>query len=726
MSITGLNGGRPPRAMLYCSCASALLLLEPSIAQAEQAEPTTVTEVVVTASKTGAQKLQDLPQAISALDEVQLQRQGARAFNDYVRSVPGVAFVDRGPTENKIVIRGVSEGPFSPTAPTTGIYIDEAPIAEPNRNADLNMFDVERIEVLRGPQGTLYGSGSMGGALRIILNKPNASAIGAAFDGGYATTRHGSDSYTLNGMVNVPLIDDRLAIRAVGYYREDGGFIDEVSRGIQNVNSDTVKGGRLMARLNATNDLTINATVAYQKTNVNGRPQEDLNLPPLEQFRLFPERLDADWKLYNVEADWDFGWAKLVSSTSYYDKSAFNSVDYSAFVADALGLLQGKLPFGIQNNNIYHSFSQELRLSGNRKPIRWVAGVFYSDETTKARQFVDSAPLVPLLGSPLPPIFDSSRSDHTKQVALFGEATYDFTHRLHGTVGMRWFRFEQESKTASAESLQAPESAFRADTSASDVNWKFQLQYDVTKDNLLYIQAAQGFRMGGVNQPVPGVCGTAGQTYQPDSLWNYELGIKNTFLNHRLTFNVAAYQIEWDNMQVFRSLPCGMTVVQNAGHARSRGVEAEVVLVPLSGLQFNASVAYTNAKLDKASFPLVEGSRLAGVPDWSGYLSAQYSFPLAGQHGYVRGDFQYVGKSVSDVPDQTGSGPFFGAYPQRAYSLVGLRAGISSDRWEAAVYVRNLLDERADTFIRDLGLPDLLTSTVTRPRTIGVDLKVRY
>jgi iron complex outermembrane recepter protein len=316
LSITGL-------------CAGACILATPVPARGDEeaqssSDSFALEEVVVTAQKR-RETLQDIPLAISAVSAEALERSGSRSFNDYIRSVPGVAFVDRGPTENKLIIRGVSDGPFAPTAPTTGVYIDEAPVTEPNRNADLNMFDVERVEVLRGPQGTLYGAGSMGGTVRVILNKPAVDAFAATVDTTLSTTSHGDEGYAVNGMINLPIASDKFAIRAVGYSRQDGGFIDDVARGLKDINQATVEGGRVLARLVATDRLTIQAGVTHQETDADGRPQEDLALGHLRQARLFPERLDAKFDLYNLEIDYDFGAANLVSSTSYYDKDALTA-----------------------------------------------------------------------------------------------------------------------------------------------------------------------------------------------------------------------------------------------------------------------------------------------------------------------------------------------------------------------------------------------------------------
>lgn len=706
------------------ACTGSCLLafgVPASAAEDQQNDSYSLEEVVVTAQKR-RETLQDIPLAISAVNAEALERSGSRSFNDYIRSVPGVSFVDRGPTENKLVIRGVSDGPFAPTAPTTGVYIDETPVTEPNRNADLNMFDVERVEVLRGPQGTLYGAGSMGGTVRVILNKPAVDAFAASADTTFASTRHGDESYAVNGMVNVPIVTDKFAVRAVAYSREDGGFIDDVARGIEDVNKATVEGGRVLARLVATDNLTVQAGVTYQKIDADGRPQEDLALGDLQQRRIFAEHLDSTFELYNLQIDYDFGVASLVSSTSYYDKDAFNSVDYSDFLSAAVGL-PVVLPFGIENDNGFENLVQEVRLvSSDEQRLRWIIGGFYSDQDSSARQFVGSGEL----GLPLP-IFDATTNSSTRETALFGELSFDFTDRLRGTVGARWFDVSQDYGVTQAPSLQGGSSIPETDASDSDVNLKFHLAYEISPDNRVYAQAAQGYRIGGINPPAGPQCPAAAGSYGPDTLWNYELGSKNTLLDRRLQLNAAVYYIEWSDMQVAQTFLCGSRAVQNAGKSTSQGVEVELRIAPVKSLEIASSLSYSDTELEQvaAGVPYIEGSQLPGVPEWSGSVAAQYSFPVASLGGYVRLDWQYVGNSISDF-DDTSTLASIESYAQASYSIAGLRVGVQADRWEVALFLNNAFDEKAYTFVRDLAVPGVLTSTVNRPQTAGVNLKARF
>jgi iron complex outermembrane recepter protein len=278
-----------------------------------------------------------------------------------------------------------------------------------------------------------------------------------------------------------------------------------------------------------------------------------------------------------------------------------------------------------------------------------------------------------------------------------------------------------------APSLLGGSSSPKPEASDSDVNLKIHVAYDLGPDNLIYAQAAQGYRVGGINPPVAALCPAAAASYGPDSLWNYEIGSKNALLDRRLVVNAAAYYIEWADMQVTQTFPCGSRVVQNAGKSTSKGVELELQLRPLEHLDITSSVAYSKTKLTQVApgVPYTVGSELPGVPEWTGYLAAQYSFPLAGSEAYVRLDGQYVDDSISDFDDTT-TPASLESYPQESYSTVGLRLGVQARRWEASVFVNNAFDEKAHTFVRDLAVPGTLTSTVNRPQTIGVNLKARF
>lgn len=717
------------------SLAYSPALAQPAAANGESAsidespEANEGMEIVVTATRRKV-FLQDVPLAISAVDGDALARDGAREFNDYLRSVAGVSFVDRGPTENRIIIRGISD--TASTEPTTGVYIDETPVTQSNRSADLNLFDVERVEVLRGPQGTLYGAGSMGGTVRVILNKPAADRFAAAVDGTYSVTRHGGGNFILNGMVNVPIVEDTFALRAVAYMREDGGFIDNVATGLKDVNEVQVRGGRLLARLTPTDRLTIQAGATYQKTSAGSRPQEDLLLGNLQQSRLYTETVGNEWQLYNVEVNYDLDWGQIVSSSSYYTQDARNGLDVSLLVGQIFGI-NPPVPVGLENRNSFGEFVQEIRLSSSGSgPFSWIAGLYYSDRKVESAQTGDARMLPPPFSSLGLPLVSSLTESWVTQYAVFGELSYDITSQVQATFGLRGFKVEQERVSRTFPSIVGGGvSTIEAETSETSTNLKFLLSYQPTKNHLVYVQAAQGYRIGGVNNPVPAeLCGDdlaeIGLTevrsgYDSDSVWNYEVGSKNTFANGRATLNAAAFYIDWKNIQIPRSLQCGYGFQDNAGAATSKGVELEIVLRPTHGLDLASSLSYTKTEL-KETVPGTgnPGDPLPNVPEWSISASAQYTFPISTQlDAYIRGQFQYIGSSSSDFSD---AAPVI----QPGYEIGSIRLGVQHEKWEASLFVNNLFDKKAYTWIREVGSGTGFTGIVNRPRTVGVSVRANY
>lgn len=700
--------------------------------QAAQAAETTadgpgsvqLDEIVVTAEKR-SQALQDVPIALSAIQGADLESRGAQGFADYIRSIAGVSFVDRGPTENQIIIRGITNGPFSPGEPTTAVYIDETPVTQSNRSADLNPFDVSRIEVLRGPQGTLYGNASMGGTVRIILNKPDPHAVAFAADGTFLNTTNGSNGFALNSMANLPLVADRLAVRLVGYDREDPGFIRNVALGLNNVNTAHTSGGRLMLGLYPSDRLNIQAGVAYQAATAGGRPQEDLNLPVLQQFRLFPENIENNWWRYNLDVTYDFGWANLVSATSYYTMRARNGLDISLFGANELGLAltAGGFPtlaVGLNSANKFIATVQEIRLaSAEGTALHWLVGAYYSDQRNHAPQ-VGVLPAALNLALPL---LDTVVDNSTRQYAGFGEISYLAANGLQATLGARVFKIDYGRTSFEGPDVEdggTPSSA-AGSAAESSHNMKYNLSYKLSPAKLLYVQAAQGFRVGGVNAPIPGDQTGFRPDYRSDSLWTYELGSKNTLWDNKLLLNLAVYRSDWNNIQVEATTPTGFNYIANAGSARVKGAEAEIQLRPLRGLDLTSSASYTDATLLNPGNGGVgiAGQSLPNIPRWSANAAAQYSWPMGQLSGYGRAEYQYVGSSLSDF---LGSGF---VKDQPAYSLVNLRVGIRSGTWEAAVFVDNLTNRIAQIWARELGSANLGTETsvVTRPRTIGVNLR---
>ena len=730
-------------------------------------------DIVVTATKRGDINVQKVAQSIQVLTSESLQRQQIEGFADYARMIPSLSSIDQGPGQTQIVLRGVTTGRINHSQPqnksTTGLYIDEIPVSSGAFNPDLALFDVERIEVLRGPQGTLYGAGAMSGAIRTLTNAPRLGKTEGLAEGTISTTKSGGENYAGRGLVNLP-IGDIAALRVSGYYEHDGGYIDNVYNGDKDYNKDRTYGGRASFKVAPGGNWDFNLNVLYQNLKADGRPDEFLPGDPYTSIVKAPGEntvitdhyqvvkfvedpfKDRFW-IFNGVINGDLGFAKLTSSTSYFDRHSANILDdtYRNRINQKPTLVDGKtgvfVPF--YNTTQTHQISNETRLaSPGGGTIEWVAGIFYNRQNDR---FIQSAPenglddLLKLFG--LPPstgfgadpnnVFQGRQSIRQRQVAGFGEVTVNVTDKLSGLVGLRAYHFRQGFDLRYAGIANDGVTTINRSTKDSGVTPKFQINYKPQTNLLVYAQAAKGFRLGGVNEPVPlaGVLGTRCDTalasrgltglpptFGSDTLWNYELGFKGQTTDKRATLNVSAYQIDWKNIQTSVFLPCGFTTVVNAGKARNRGIEGEFRIAPVNDLVLSMSGSYTDAKLVRAglAFNAQDGDRLPNVPRWLLSGSADYSYPLSGDASlYVRANIQYQSSSFSDfrstasairVPPSTSEDVFFG-YRLTAY--------------EISVFVRNLSNERIVTAVDNDRLTPA-TFSVAPPRTIGVTGRVRF
>ncbi|HEY0938545.1 MAG TPA: TonB-dependent receptor [Steroidobacter sp.] len=716
------------KTRLFVCALAAGACVAPAITLAAGGE--TIEEIVVTAHKR-SQLLQDLPAAVTALTEGALQKMGADDFLGYAMTVPGLSFVDKGPGARKVVLRGISTGTDGERSPTVGVYIDDLPITAGGPFPDLKLFDVERVEILRGPQGTLYGAGSMGGTLKIVTNKPSTERLEGMVEADVSSTRDGGESYSLSGMLNVPVIDDKLALRTVLYQRDRAGYVDNVALGAKDVNDEEVQGGRFMARFQPTEALTLTATVLREDVSSGGRPTVDI-LPDgepayddLQQARQFAETLEDDLVVGNLTLEYDFGWAALTSASSYFDRSRQTATDVSTFFG-GLGLAVSQIDFADAE-----AWVEELRLtSQSQDPLQWLFGAFFYDRTQVSGQ---SFPSDAAAGSPFVNLGLSSTQTEERQRALFGEISYDLTDALQLTAGARWFdvrqRFDGWNKGllfgAPIDTSDPPTRQGRA--SESVVNLKFQVAYQLTPDVLLFAQAAEGFRQGGPLAALPNdaVTGAPAPTqFNADSLWNYELGLKSSWFANTVLLNLSAFYIDWSDIQTLVRRQDGLSYTGNGGKASSRGLELEASVRPAPGLSMSLSSTYTRAQLEQDA-PLiggVKGDQVPGVPEFSASASAEYAFSLTSAvEAFVYGDFSYVG-STRNAFELSLSRPSF---DQESYDLANLRTGVRWDGWELTLYASNLFDARPSLYVETL-LPDVIQKTTLRPRTVGLLLRSRF
>ena len=695
---------------------------------------TVVEEIIVTATRREA-SLHSVPMSISVLSAEALQRLGATGFVDYAGSVPGLSFVDPGWGGEQHTIRGIRLNPILPEInPVTALYLDDVPIIGSgilgNYHADPVLVDIERVEVLRGPQGTLFGASAMSGAIRVITAKPEFSETQGFLDTAVSTMNDGGAGYDIHGMFNAPLVQDKAAIRATGYLRRESGFIDNLATGDEDVNDKDVAGGRLAAAFRIGDQTRVAARVAYQERKSDGISFEQVGLPPRHQRNL-PEQLTDRWTNYNLTVEANLGWANLASSTSYLNRQLDATLDISAFADAAFGVSN---PIWTEIPSEDHEFVQELRLTSTEDGrFLWVAGAFYQDFDQDLFQTMPAPGLDAQTGglaasAGLPDNLLNARYSYSlDQFAVYADLSFAITDRLEVGSGARWYEIDRDY-TSESVGLFAGDPVGSGATSESGIAPRFSLRFAASEDLTVYASAAEGFRWGGINTPEGSDLPECQAEllaigmdefpigYGSDGLWSYEFGIKSRWYADRFRLNAVAYHIDWTDMQTSKYLDCGIFFVENAGDARSDGVELELDGRLSDRWLVNINAQYDEAVLDEdvASLGASAGDRIPAVPRLAGSISVQYEFTAFGRDSFVRGDYRYNGQSYSDFnPANRRELP--------AYEITNLRGGLGNETWMVTLFIDNVFDERGITGLEDSNLRYAVTTT--RPRTAGVSAR---
>ncbi|MBB4857958.1 outer membrane receptor protein involved in Fe transport [Novosphingobium chloroacetimidivorans] len=696
-------------------------------------------DIVVTALRR-TQRVQDVPAAISVLDAAAIQAKGAQDFRDYLTSLPGVNFSEAGNLGGmRVTIRGVSDG-SSASDPLAGIYLDEAPITESFFGTlDPDVYDIDRVEVLRGPQGTLYGASSMGGTVRVITKKPKLDEIEGAVEGTIGDVAHGGWNRRIDGVVNVPILEDKLALRVSAGYRKDDGWIDDVQLGRKNVNDIEKKNLRGQLRYQPGPDTSITLGVLWQKEDLGAQPQDDVALPDYQTRRYYQAYTKSDAKLFSLTLQQDFDTVSLISATNYLDKSlqlgSDNTAQFRALLPRLIGVgPTGNDGLGSISDNEFKLFTQEVRVASvGSNRVDYVLGGFYSDATTDLLQTYDftKAPQVQARTNGLA-FYTYDQEYRTRQIAGFGQLTFNATEKFALTAGLRVFNVEQTTTTFASGILNGGATSSIQKSKTTQAQQKYLAEYKVTKDNLVYAQAAQGYRNGaptgnGLRSACAAELASLGYStfptsYGPDKLWNYEIGSKNTLFDRKMTLNAAAYYTDWSDIQTSITLSCNSGFVSNAGKARIKGLEVESSVEPLDGLTLTGSVSYTDAKLKEpapGARGVSAGDPLPQVAKWSWNASAQYRRPVAeGVNAFVRGEVNHVGSRWNLYRSAGAS-----AVLMDPYTLVSARLGVGSENWSAAVFATNLFDER---YVLNRVAGAVPFELVGRPRTIGVNARIGF
>jgi iron complex outermembrane receptor protein len=698
-------------------------------------------EIIVTATRREA-NLQSVPLSVFVITAEAMARLGAASFVDYGRTVPGLTFTDFGVVREKQTIRGISTSTLSEINPTTAMYLDEVAMTTAggsgvDYNPDPVLVDIARIEVLRGPQGTLFGAGAMGGAIRIISHQPNMSRTEAFVSTTVSSIKNGGPGYELNGMFNMPLNDGRAAIRAVGYHLDNDGFIDNLTTGVRDVNDNEITGGRLSGTILLSDRVSLTGRIIYQDRKSDAISFEDPDDPNRTQNRIEEPNRDV-WTNYNLVVNAEFDWGTLVSSTSYTDRTIAADIDVRAFLTTFFGVDNSLIS---SNRDKVQEFVQEARiLSKGDGQFNWLAGIFYQDQDERFNQNFPSPGFDALTGGlasmfgPPDNLFVSRPVSTLEQIALYGEVSYQVTDHLNIVAGMRWFDIERDFEGNSVGLFVGGSLVESGMASETDVTPKFSLSYAASDDLTLYGVAGKGFRSGGVNPTDLSVLvdcqmdladlglSTFPTEYDSDSLWSYEFGVKSRWHDGQLQLNSAIYHINWSDIQTSKLLSCGVSFVENAGKAISDGIELEVISRPTDNIDVSVGASYNVAELedDAPNLGGIAGDPIPGVSRFAANLGVSYYFSAFGEReAFVHADYQHVGSSFSEFDRAI-------RVKLPGYDMVNLRVGLNTEHWSTALFVNNVFDVRG--IITDINDPILGGHfvTATPPRTVGISTTWTY
>ena len=665
-----------------------------------------IDELVVTAEKR-AEPLIASPFPVSALSGAELGRIGGVTVQSAAAQLGGVAATNLGPGRNKLFVRGLSDGSFTGLVQSTvGLYLDETPITYNAPDPALRLTDVERIEVLRGPQGSLYGSGSIGGIIRIVTNKPDPSRYSASVAVEGALTQRGAPSAAGDVMLNLPLWRGA-AVRMVAYDEQLGGYIDNPRRGLTDINQTRRWGGRLSLLIPA-GDWRILLSGVHQEID-NADTQYTLGGGVLSRSNRVREPHDNDISVFSATLSRSLRWGDLQITATGVEHRLRTRYDASnAFDT------RGPAAFD-ERQQVGMSMAQAEFTSAPGGRSHWLGGLFVG----RARQ-----PQSADLKSLQPPAMRSvyHRRDGLTEAAAYGEFHYDITPRLSATLGGRLF-ISWLRNTSDTFELQPNVTVRRLDLRDDGFAPKLRLSYAAAPDRVAYFQVQEGFRTGGFNLPLAVVEARRGETFRrrfsPDRLWSYEAGGEAAFLHRTLRVRAAVFYANWRNVQTDQYLASGLPITVNIGDGSNTGIEFDVAWTPTVNWQIRLNGLLENPEITKNArvFPAREDSTLPGVPKRMGAADVRYRWsPRAGFEAAISAQYAYVGRSYLTFEGGPASG-------MGGYGVGRVAADLAHSVWRLQVYVDNVLDERGDTFAFGDPFVSEAQSTPLRPRTLGVRLE---
>ncbi len=703
---------------------------DPKKPDAGPAEATGVQEIVVTAQKR-QERLHDVPQSITVISADQLVHRGATQLRDFAESIPGMTFETEGAGNSHITMRGITTGFFT-ISPTVMVYVDEVPFGSTTQfgqggryTFDAAPFDMERIEVLRGPQGTLYGASAIGGLVKYVTKRPDSTRFGGDVSSGVSSTRHGGVGYDIAAAVNMPLAQDKAALRASAYQVHDGGYIDSVRTGEKDVNRSNVSGGRLDFLYTPTDRLSIRVTGLAQNTDRDGSGTADYDrvthLPikgSLLQNRM-AERFYQTHRVIATEIDYDFGGATLTAASSYQEQALHSNIDYTGSFGPTLtsrGIPYDRIPLFEHTHT--NKFVQEVRLASKPgKKIDWLIGAFYNDEKSNRNQYALTLDAQSVAGPP--DIYGFDNPTTYEEMAAFGNLTWNISARLNVSVGLRYARNDQGIVQTNSGILN-PASPIPSRSDDNVVTYLANARYSFDRSTSLYVRYATGYRPGGPNYGGVGLGGIAffPPPFDNDSLKSYELGLRTETPGKLFATDLSVYYIDWSNV-ISTVVINGNSYIGNlTGGASVKGSELALTLRPSAGLVLGSSLALQDTKVLKAEpfLGAAKGEVLPGVAKYTADVEADYTFRNLAYRPSIGATLRYrderkaaFGATAYVIPD---------------YTAVDIRAGLNIGSINAQLYVRNLLDDRGQ--LSAYVSSGILKVAPIQPRTIGLQASYQF
>jgi outer membrane receptor protein involved in Fe transport len=725
--------------------------------------------VVVTAEKRSV-NIQQVPASVSAIKGDKLLDLGLKSLDDYSKYVPGLLIQSGGtPGQTNITLRGVA--PFGPGA-TVGTYINDTPLGSSNNWAratifalDLMPYDVDRVEVLRGPQGTLYGAGSMGGLLKYVFKEADPGRYTAQAGAEVESVKNsGKLGYGVRAAINAPIVEDKLAFRASFYDQERQGYTDNVARNQQGIDDGRQYGARFAVTFRPNEAVRINLNAMYAGTDFDDSAFVRLDNPvahsdpggavfytgtpvlgDLSQSFFNPNTFNKKTVYYAGTLNWDLNWATFTSATSWSHETTDQSQDatdtYGAYT-QLFGLAPGKGRFDLALD--MKKFTQEFRLaSPSGGKVEWLLGAFYTSEDVDNQQFAyvndeNNRPITtPGVAPYFNPIFAYAQVPSVyKEYAVFGDVTWNLSSKFDVTGGIRYAHNKQDFSQISDGLILGGYKNQPGNSAEGVVTWQANARYHFTDDVMAYARVATGYRAGGPNVVIL----NSKPSVKSDKLISYEAGVKSTFWDGRALLNVTAFDIQWSGMQIGVSNPaCGCSYLDNGGDAYSRGLEIEGNLVPVAGLTLGYNLTYTKAQLT-SNIPgappfILNTYQLPDVPKWTGAVTADYNWPLNGDWtASFGGGIHFVGEEISGpVTD-----PIYSPNAKNpSYATGDLHAGIDNGKLNIGVFVHNVTDERVylnqalqtdPLHVHPDGSPivQFLYAVPIQPRTIGISIDAKF